>query len=388
MKLQNSIVARVHEIALKGKNRPMFFARLVSNIKAALSSVAATKVRKIHMGVEILLEDEELWPDVRDKLKDVFGIVKFYRCFRVPSSIDLIKEFLMNELANIEFETFRITAKRGYKNFPMTSLEINKDLGSFVDKNFSALVDLHHPELNIFVEIQHRETLIYYEEEAGPGGLPVGVSGNVVALLSGGIDSPVAASKVMKRGCEVTFVHFHSFPLVDGTSREKAIELVELLNRYQKEATLFLVPFADVQRDIILSVPPAYRVVIYRRFMLRIAEAIANKLGAKALVTGESVGQVGSQTLENIATIRSVASSPILSPLIGMDKQEIVEEARRIGTFPISIIPDEDCCTLFVPKHPVIRSNLKDVEAMESSLDLDRLVETAVSMAEVRKVIA
>ena len=184
MKLQNSIVARVHEIALKGKNRPMFFDRLVSNIKTTLSGVGTTKVRKIHMGVEILLEDEKLWPDVRDKLKDVFGIVKFYRCFRVPNSIDLIKKFLMDELANIEFETFRITAKRGYKEFPMTSLEINKDVGSFVAENFGALVDLNRSDLNIFIEIQHREALIYYEEETGPGGLPVGVSGNVVALLS------------------------------------------------------------------------------------------------------------------------------------------------------------------------------------------------------------
>ena len=188
---------------------------------------------------------------------------------------------------------------------------------------------------------------------------------------------------MMKRGCEVTFVHFHSFPLVDGTSREKAREIVELLNRHQFRSRLLLVPFADVQRDIILSVPPAYRVVVYRRFMARIAQRIARDHGVKALVTGESLGQVGSQTLENMVTVRSVLDLPVFSPLIGMDKEEIVNEARSIGTYPISIIPDEDCCTLFVPRHPVTHTTAEEVERLESALDIDALVETAAANAEI-----
>ena len=381
---QSSVIVRVHEIALKGKNRPFFFDQLVRNIKEALRDTPVERVRKRHMGVEVTLTTAASWPEVSDRLKDVFGVVKFYRCYKILSTLEAMKGFLEREVPGLVFSTFRITAKRGYKAFPMTSVELNRELGALVEGISGAKVDLIRPDLNIFVEVQPQETLVYYQEESGPGGLPVGTGGPVLAMMSGGIDSPVAAWRMMKRGCQVTFVHFHSFPLVDGTSREKAVELAELLNRYQYEATLFLVPFADVQRDIILSVPPAYRVIIYRRFMARIAEAIARERGAKALVTGESLGQVGSQTLENLVTIRSVVELPILSPLIAMDKQEIVDEARRIGSFPISIIPDEDCCSLFVPKHPATRSRPEEVDVMEAALDVPRLVERAVAQAEVR----
>ena len=378
----NSVMVRVHEIALKGKNRPMFFEQLVQNLRQALAGTAVEQVTKRHMGVEITLAPEASWEEIVERVGRVFGVVKFYRCHKLPASLEAIKEFLADEVPKLTFDTFRITSKRGDKEFPLTSPELNGELGAMVQRLTGAKVSLKQPEANIFVEVLPREALVYYEEMPGPGGLPVGVSGPVVALLSGGIDSPVAALRMMKRGCQVTFVHFHSFPLVDGTSREKAVELVELLNRYQFRSNLIMVPFADVQRDIILSVPPAYRVVIYRRFMFRIAERIAKDRGAKALVTGESLGQVGSQTLENIVSVRSVAELPILSPLIGTDKQEIVDEARRIGTYPISIIPDEDCCTLFVPKHPVTRSTPEEVDRLEATLDIPALVEKAVSQAE------
>ena len=208
----------------------------------------------------------------------------------------------------------------------------------------------------------------------------------VLTLLSGGIDSPVAAQRMMKRGCNVLFMHFHSFPLVDGSSREKAQELVSKLNIYQFRSTLFLVPFADVQKEIILSVPPQYRIIIYRRFMTRIAEKIALFNGAQALVTGESLGQVGSQTLENINTIRDTVSMPILSPLIGMDKQEIINEAKHIGTYETSIIPDEDCCSLFVPKHPATQSTPSEVSLIESNLDVEKLVNLAIENIEVQTI--
>ena len=379
----NTVIVRVHEIALKGKNRPTFFTQLARNIREALRGLPVSRVGKRHMGVEITLSPEASWEDVSDRLSQVFGVVKFYRCHKLPPNLEAIREFVAEEAPKLAFKSFRITSRRGHKSFPLTSPEINREIGATVQGLTGAAVSLKDPEVNIFIEILPREALVYFEEGRGPGGMPVGVGGRVMALLSGGIDSPVAAWRMMKRGCEVTFVHFHSFPLVDGTSREKAREIVDLLNRYQYRSRLLLVPFADVQRDIILSVPPAYRVVVYRRFMARIAQRLAREHGSKALVTGESLGQVGSQTLENMVTVRSVLDLPVFSPLIGMDKQEIVGEARGIGTYPISIIPDEDCCTLFVPRHPVTHTTAEEVERLESALDIDALVEHAAAMVEV-----
>ena len=379
----NSVIVRVHEIALKGKNRPIFFNQLARNIKEALHGLPVSRVGKRHMGVEITLPPEAPWDEVSERLSQVFGVVKFYRCYKLPPSLEAIREFITEEIPKLTFNTFRITSKRGNKSFALTSPELNRELGTHVQQLTGAEVSLKDPEVNIFVEILPREALVYFKEDRGPGGLPVGVGGKLVVLMSGGIDSPVAAWRMMKRGCEVTFVHFHSFPLVDGTSREKAREIVELLNRHQFRSKLLLVPFADVQRDIILSVPPAYRVVVYRRFMARIAQRIAREHGVKALVTGESLGQVGSQTLENMVTVRSVLDLPVFSPLIGMDKEEIVNEARSIGTYPISIIPDEDCCTLFVPRHPVTHTTAEEVDRLESALDIDALVEAAAANAEV-----
>ena len=384
----DSVMVRVHEIALKGKNRPHFFQRLERNLRLALRGTSVQRVERKHLGVEVSPVPDSAWPEVAERIGRVFGVVKFYRCRKVSRSLEAIEAALLSEVDGLDFDTFRITAKRSDKAFPLTSLEINSRLGGFVERLTGARVSLRKPDVNIFVEITPRETLVYLREMPGPGGLPVGSGGRVAALMSGGIDSPVAAWRMMKRGCQVMFVHFHSFPLVDGSSREKALELAELLSRHQFRSTLFLVPFADVQREIILSVPPPYRVVVYRRFMTRIAERIAMEHGVAALVTGESLGQVGSQTLENLATVRSAATLPILSPLIGTDKQEIIDEARRIGTFPISILPDEDCCSLFTPRHPATRTNAAEIERLESALDVPALVASAVEQAEMRIVTA
>lgn len=384
----DSVMVRVHEIALKGRNRPLFLQRLRRNLRLALKDTPVQRVDPKHLGVELSPVSDSAWPEIAERIGRVFGVVKFYRCRKVSRSLEAIEAALVSETDGLEFDTFRITAKRSDKAFPLTSLEINSRLGSLVERVTGARVSLRDPDVNIFVEVTPREAMVYLREMPGPGGLPVGSGGRVAALLSGGIDSPVAAWRMMKRGCQVTFVHFHSFPLVDGSSREKALEIAELLSRYQFSSTLVLVPFADVQREIILSVPPPYRVVVYRRFMTRIAEVIAKEQGAGALVTGESLGQVGSQTLENLATVRSVATLPVLSPLIGMDKQEIIDEARRIGTFPISILPDEDCCSLFTPRHPATRTTAAEIERLESVLDVPGLVARAVEQTEVRRVTA
>ena len=383
---QNSIMIRVHEIALKGKNRPMFLKKLESNLKLALKGFAINQIKRTHIGVQIDGVDENTSDEVLANIKHVFGVVKYYKYFKVDPSMENIENLLESEIPKEQFKTFRITAKRGDKTFPLKSPDMDRHFGQFVQTLTGADVRLHHPDLNIFIEVLKDQALLYFKQEQGPGGLPVGVSGKVLTLLSGGIDSPVAAQRMMKRGCQVLFIHFHSFPLVDGSSREKAEDLVSKLNVYQFNSTLFLVPFADIQKEIILSVPPQYRIIIYRRFMTRIAEQIALSNHAQALITGESLGQVGSQTLENIHTIRDTVSIPILSPLIGMDKQEIINEAKNIGTYDTSIIPDEDCCSLFVPKHPATQSSPDQALIMESDLDIKKLVNLAIENTEVKTI--
>jgi thiamine biosynthesis protein ThiI len=281
------------------------------------------------------------------------------------------------------FGSFRITARRAFKTYPLTSVELNREIGAFVQQRSGARVDLHDPQLTVHVEVLPAETFVYADREPGPGGLPVGTSGIVTALLSGGIDSPVAAWRLMKRGCRVLFVHFHSVPYLPATSQAKARALVERLTEWQYESRLLLVPFGEIQREVVLAVPPPARVVVYRRLMIRIAEALARRHRAEALVTGESLGQVASQTLQNIARIDEAARLPVLRPLIGMDKLEITAQAQRLGTFEISIEPDADCCTLFVPKHPATRMSEHEVSAVESRLEIPRLVASGCDSASV-----
>ena len=265
----------------------------------------------------------------------------------------------------------------------MKSEEINRELGAFVQGETGAGVDLEAPELTISVEVLPREIFVSFGRDRGPGGLPVGVSGRVVSLLSGGIDSPVAAHRLMKRGCRATLVHFHSLPFQDGTSREKAAALAELFTRFQFHSTLYLVPFGEIQRQVVVGSPAPLRVLLYRRLMGRIAERIALRERARALVTGDSLGQVASQTLENLAVIEAAVGIPVLRPLIGCDKEEIVQQARRIGTYEISIRPDQDCCRLFVPQHPATFASLEEIQAAEAGLDIAQLVQYGLDRAEV-----
>ena len=239
-------------------------------------------------------------------------------------------------------------------------------------------VDLENADLVIHIELLTDEAFYFFGKERGPGGLPTGTAGRVACLLSGGIDSPVAAHRMMRRGCSVTFVHFHSYPILSRASQEKARQLVALLTQWQQRSRLYLVPFGDIQQQVVLAVPAPMRVVVYRRLMMRIAEQIARARAAQALVTGDVVGQVASQTLENLAVIGNVAAMPIFRPLIGMDKEEITAEATKLGSYPISIIPDQDCCTLFTPRHPQTRARLAQVEAAEAVLPIQEFVEQAV----------
>ncbi len=375
-------IVHYHEISLKRGNRPLFLRHLGQNLRRATSDLGP--VRVVQLPGRIML-DLARHPDpdrVRERLERVSGIANLALAERTSSSLEAMKRAVERVIAGRTFASFRISARRAFKTFPLSSMELNRALGAHVlALRPDARVDLEHAELNVHVEVLPAATFVYCDRRAGPGGLPVGSGGTVGALLSGGIDSPVAAWRIMRRGCRVIFLHFHSIPYLPDVSRQKARDLVERLTQWQYFSRLFLVPFGEIQREVVLSVPPRARVVIYRRLMVRIAERLARGAGAAALVTGDSLGQVASQTLENLACIDAAAELPILRPLIGMDKLEITEQARALGTFEISIEPDADCCTLFVPGHPGTRMSREEAARAEEKLDIGALVSAGVEGA-------
>jgi len=372
------IIARYHEIALKGRNRPFFVDKLARNLRRATSDLGG-RVQVLAGRVGIDVPDDTPWETTRERIASVFGIANFSRTRAVPLDMRALGEAVITSMREQPFTSFRVTTRRSYKSFPMNSGDVDRALGAAVQKATGIRVNLEHPDVNIFVEVLRDRILYSFERCPGAGGFPVGSSGRVVALLSGGIDSPVAVWRLMKRGCIVVPVHFHAFPLQDHTTIDKVTELARILTRYQFKTRLLLVPFGEAQQTIVASCPAPLRVVLYRRFMVRIAEALAGRNRAKALVTGESLGQVASQTLDNVAAIDEAAHMPILRPLIGMDKDEITREARRIGTFEVSTLPDQDCCQLFVPRSPATHATLEDLRAAESALDVAGLVEAAVT---------
>ena len=379
-----SVIVHYQEIALKGRNRPWFVERLVSNIRAATADLEGVKVRALMGRIELRHASADDWVEVRTRLARLPGVANFSSAVSARCDIDAIAEAVLDGLAGLEAASFRVTAKRADKRFPLTSPQIERELGGRIKSARGWRVDLERPELTVGVEILNDEAFCYLRKEAGDGGLPSGVSGRVACLLSGGIDSPVAAYRMIKRGCRVRLIHFHSYPILSRTSQEKVAEIAELLTRRQLDTRLYVVAFGDIQRAVVLAVPPPLRVVVYRRLMLRIAERIGRASGAAALVTGEALGQVASQTLENMAVIDSATTLPVLRPLVGMDKDEIVQEARRLGTYQVSIVPDEDCCTLFTPKHPATRAGARQVAEAEAALAVDTFVETAAATAERR----
>ena len=378
----NSIIVHYQEIALKGKNRPFFIAKLVRNLRRQTSDIGVKDVRALMGRIEIVLGPDAEYDRVRDRIEHTFGIANFSKAARVPLDFETICSSILADLKDHAPVTFRVNAKRGDKRFPMTSPEIEREIGARIVAALGWKVKLDQPEFAVNVEMLTTSAFYSFGKTKGAGGLPTGVSGRVACLLSGGIDSPVAAYRLMRRGCSVLPVHFHSYPFVTRASQEKVREIVELLTRYQLRTTLKMVPFGDLQRQIVLTVPPPMRVVIYRRMMLRIADRIARDNRARALVTGEAIGQVASQTLENLSVIAAATLLPILRPLIGSDKEEIIVEAQRLGTFEISIVPDQDCCQLFTPRNPETRARIWQVEAAESKLPIAEMVASALAGTE------
>ena len=383
------IIARYGEMWLKGRNRALFSKVLKRNVRMALRPFPGTRIERLHG--QFAVHTKERGAEVFERLRDIFGFVSISPVWRVRThSEDIVKaapiivERALEDFPRNKSVAFRVTTRRAHKGFPFKSIEIDRMAADAVLPRFPGRlhVDLEEPEIKLEINLRPEGTYLFVQRVPGAGGLPVGSLGRVVCLLSGGIDSPVAAWRAMRRGCHTTFVSFHSYPYLGESSKEKIRRLARTLARYQRVSRLHSVPFTRIQESIRDNCPEPYRTVLYRRMMQRIAGRIAKREKAGALVTGESVGQVASQTLENLHCIESASELPVLRPLISNDKQETVELAKRIGTFEVSTQPEPDCCTVFQPKEPVIRGRLWVCEKVEEELDVEGLVEEAVEGAE------
>jgi thiamine biosynthesis protein ThiI len=385
----NAIVVHFKELSLKGRNRPWFVEALVRNIRASLRGLPVKSVRSTGSRIEIEVTcgsgetGSTAEAEISARLRRIFGIANFSFAGRGPHEFAPLAAAILAALRDREAESFRVSVTRSDKRLPFTSPQVEREIGGLIRLDRGWRVDLENPSLTIHIEMLTDRAFYYFGKERGAGGLPTGTGGRVACLLSGGIDSPVAAYRIMRRGCSVLLVHFHSYPILSRASQEKVREIAAVLTRHQLRTRLLLIPFGELQRQVVLAVPPEFRVVIYRRLMMRIAEQIAIRWRARALVTGEVIGQVASQTLDNMATIAAATRLPVLRPLVGMDKDEITVEAERLGTYPISIIPDQDCCTLFTPRHPATRARLADVEVAEKALAIDDMTTAAAAAADV-----
>ncbi|MBI4457484.1 tRNA 4-thiouridine(8) synthase ThiI [Candidatus Uhrbacteria bacterium] len=379
-------VIHYDEIALKGRNRGLFERLLLDNVRRQVGAVPGLKFSR-RTG-HLLVSRETPFNEAEQALiaaglQKTFGVSHFSFIVRVEKEFEAIAAAAIAVAAAKKPKTFKVETTRSDKTFPMKSPEVSRQVGGRVLAALPEIkVDVHAPEMRLDIDISGSGAFVSGQEFRGPGGLPTGVSGRVVALLSGGIDSPVAAWKVMRRGCRATMVHFHSVPYVGRESVEKVKRLAGILNDWQGGATVHTIPFGDIQREIVAKTDPRYRIVLYRRFMMRIAGRIARKEKALGLVTGDSIGQVASQTLENMAVVSAAATLPIYRPLIGEDKLGIVAAAKTVGTYAVSIEPHDDCCSLFVPKNPATKARLQEVEREETKLDVEALIAKATETAE------
>lgn len=370
------------EIGLKGRNRPFFERTLARNVARRLEPYGLERVERLS-GRFLVHMDRPLQRSAwKEALGTVFGVAYFAPAIPVEPRLEAVRAALLDHLPTGPVESFRIRARRDDKRFPLTSPEIERELGALVQEHTGWPVRLKGADLVIGVEVLRDRILLSFGREPGPGGLPVGVSGRIGLLLSGGIDSPVAGYLALKRGCRVIPIHFHSRPFGNWMGSEaRAREIVRALSPYGIEPYLYIVPIGRQQREIAVRAPVAYRVILYRRLMVRVAERLTRRERGKALFTGESLGQVASQTLESLGVIEQAIDMPVLRPLIGLDKKEIVDIAERIGTFLLSLMEGDDCCQFLMPRRVVTRPRLKEVLEIEAELDMDRLVAEALAQA-------
>jgi thiamine biosynthesis protein ThiI len=381
----DALVAHYHEIGLKGRNRQFFEDALTRNLRRALRG---TGYRRVRRGFGRITADFDESSDVHEagrRAARLPGVAYVGVGHRVEPDMDAIGATALQLLDASPFTSYRVRARRTHSSFPKRSRDVNVVVGQVIKDATGAPVDLTHADATIWVELFGSAGIVYRDRLEGPGGLPVGVSGRMLSLLSGGIDSPVAAWRMMLRGAEVELLHFHGQPYTDPSSVRQACELAEVLARYQLSITLHLVPLADAQREIVVSAPSDLRVVLYRRAMMRIAVALATQREATALVTGDALGQVASQTVQNLHTIdASVPGAQVLRPLIGMDKLEIIDAAQRLETFDISTRKYQDCCVLFEPRSPATRTYPELAERAEAALDIEAMVGKALAGIETR----
>jgi tRNA uracil 4-sulfurtransferase len=377
--MQPIVVAHYHEIALKGKNRFRFERQLVLNMRWALRSINGVRVKRMSGRVAVRFDDPSLTEQVATSLLRVFGIEVVLSGFEVDADPKMLSGQILEALerfpGDVAPESFAVRVRRANKSYPENSLSLERRLGAAICSAYGWPVNLRQPDLLVRIEIVESSVFVLLKRLEGPGGLPVGVSGRVLCLLSGGFDSPVAAWRMMRRGCVVDFVHFHSYPYTSDASQRNVAALVEVLREWQHgEGSLLFVALIDYQKQVMITSPADFRVLLYRRMMLRVAQEIGIRFGSGALVTGESVGQVASQTVTNIAAVAEVVDVPIFRPLIGTDKREIIQRAERIGTSKISARPHDDCCSLFVPSHPATAARGEDLDRAEESLELPNWV--------------
>jgi thiamine biosynthesis protein ThiI len=382
----DALVAHYHEIGLKGRNRNFFEDTLVRNLRRALRGTRYTRVRKGFGRVMVDFEPDAPHELAARRAADVFGVAYVGLGTRVLPEMGAIGDAALELIQHEPFESFRVRARRAHSSMPEKSADIQVVVGQRIKDATGARVDLKNAEATAWVELFAGTGIVYARRYEGAGGLPAGVSGKMLALMSGGIDSPVAVWRMARRGADVELVHFHGQPFTDPSSVRQASEIAQVLTRYQLKVTMHLVPLADAQQEIVTHAPPSLRIVLYRRTMMRIAAELGREIGAQALITGDSLGQVASQTIENIRTVdSSIPGIEVFRPLIGMDKQEIMDLAERIGTYEISTRDYQDCCVLFEPRSPATKSHPDVAQRAESELDMEALVGKALAARDVRE---
>lgn len=378
MKMKKLIMIKYGELTTKKANRKIFITMLENNIKKILSNLDY-KIKKDRVRMYIESDSIEL---VEKKLKKIFGIHSIVECYQVNTNIEEIETSILSLLPS-EGKTFKVNTKRADKTFPIPSMDFNNKIGGFILKNTSLKVDVHNPDIMVHIEIRVEGTFLYFNEMPGLGGYPVGIQGKGLLMLSGGIDSPVAGYLALKRGIDLDCLYFESPPHTSVEAKNKVIKLASIINEYSGNIRVFVLPFTEIQEEIYKNVDDSYIITIMRRFMYRIAERLAHKYQAKIIVNGESVGQVASQTLTSMSVINAVTCMPVIRPVACLDKLEIIEIAKKIETYETSILPYEDCCTIFLPKHPVIHPNLEKVLSLEKKLNIEDLIDRAIEKVEI-----
>jgi thiamine biosynthesis protein ThiI len=389
--VKRTLIVRYGEIALKGLNKSYFEQKLVKHIQANIRDLGNTRVYKSNglVFVELNGQDEE---EVVARVVKVFGIVSVSPAWKVEADLDVIKEtalkLTIERVKDGQFKTFKVESRRGDKSFPLNSPQICREVGGYILQGIEGLkVDVHEPELSIHIDVRDK-AYIYAEKIPGFGGLPLGTNGKAMLLLSGGIDSPVAGWMMAKRGVDIQAVHYHSYPFTSDRAKEKVMDLAKILATYCGNIRLHAVNLLPIQKEINEKCPEEEMTILSRRFMMKIAEQIAISNGCHALITGESIGQVASQTIEGLTVTNEAVTLPVFQPLIALDKVDIVELAKKIGTFETSILPYEDCCTVFLPKRPVTKPRVERIKESENKLDVEGLIEKAIADMEVIKISA